>query len=293
MTIEIRDLPVNQIRAGSNDRKDFDQVELQDLADSIANYGLAQPITVRQVDGMYEIIAGERRFRAVSQVLKRETIPAIVKELDDEAASAVMLAENTSRADLNPIEEANAYQSRITRFNWSVERIASVAGVSKDRVKSRLTLLKLSEQSQWLVKVGQFPVGHAVAMTVLDHNRQAIAVRVYGQGKAMSLAAFKSMVADLQGQESQERLFDIEHFWSVQTVSERYVASGKAAQVDVPKAPHLPKPEVRATDTTSSVIWRYIQVLAKSGYENEAGAIGSLFETLVKTNCCSIPRMAS
>ena len=106
---EIANIPVSSIAAGNNDRKEFDPVKLEELAASIAAHGLAQPITVRPLSGLipgFEIVAGERRFRAISRVLQWDTIPAIVRDLDDEAASAIMLAENTGRADLNPIEEA-------------------------------------------------------------------------------------------------------------------------------------------------------------------------------------------
>ena len=95
-------------------------------------------ITVRPLGDLFtgfEIMAGERRFLAISQVLGWDTIPAIVRELDDEAASAIMLAENTGRAGLNPIEEAQAYQSRIERFDWTPGQIADIAGVSTDLVR--------------------------------------------------------------------------------------------------------------------------------------------------------------
>jgi ParB family chromosome partitioning protein len=118
----VHEIRASTIRAGTNDRKHFDEVKLGELAESISEHGLAEPIIVRPVTSFcgvgYEIVAGERRFRAMTTILDRSFIPAIVRELDDESASAIMLAENTGRADLDPIEEANAYQSRIERFGW-------------------------------------------------------------------------------------------------------------------------------------------------------------------------------
>lgn len=289
---EIRELPVKDIFAGNNDRKEFDEAALGELAQSIDNYGLAQPITVRQVGARYEIVAGERRFRAVSQILGRATISAIIKDMDDEAASAVMLAENTSRADLNPIEEANAYQARIDRFDWTVDRIASVAGVTIDRVRRRLLLLKLTEDVQRLVHFGHFPLGHAEAMAGLDTNRQIIALRVYSQGKAMPLNEFKAMVGELLAQQSQEALFEVEDFWRVQVAKENAPSAGKFARVDVPRASHIPRPEIKGSDTTSTAIWRYIHQLQEQGLSNEAAAVGAIFEGLVHKNYCIVPRIA-
>src|SRR5690606_4424190 len=144
---KVHQIPVAQIVPGSNDRKVFDEVKLQELASSIQEHGLAQHITVRPIAGSqeFEIVAGERPFRAISQILQWETAPCLVRELSDEEASAIMLVENTSRVDLDPIAEANAYQVRVEKFGWDAKRIAEVAGVSSDRVRARLTLLKLAE----------------------------------------------------------------------------------------------------------------------------------------------------
>jgi hypothetical protein len=109
---------------GDNDRQAFEPVALQELADSIAAHGLAQPITVRPIaGGLYQIVAGERRFRAM-QLLGWERVPALVRDLDDRQASAIMLVENLNRVDLNPIDEARAYSKRMTEFSWAVSDIA-------------------------------------------------------------------------------------------------------------------------------------------------------------------------
>jgi len=120
---QIHQIPVEKIIVGNNDRKQFNQQGLAELATSIAEHGLAQPPTLRPViDGMYEIVAGERRTRAMRDVLKWKFIPAIVRDLDDQQASAIMLIENIERKDLNPMEEAQAYSERMKRFAWRISQ---------------------------------------------------------------------------------------------------------------------------------------------------------------------------
>ena len=106
-------IPASAITSSNNDRKHFDQEKLTDLAWSIKESAFAPPITVRPMDGRFVIVAGERRFRAMTEVLGYEDIPCLVCEMSEEEAARVMLAENTARVNLNPIEEAHAFQTRI------------------------------------------------------------------------------------------------------------------------------------------------------------------------------------
>jgi len=291
MTTTLTAIPIDSIRRGDNDRQVFDRVALQELSESIRAHGLVQPITIRPLtDGQYEIVAGERRWLAC-KLLRWQEIPAIVRTLDDETASAIMLAENIGRADLNPIEEANAYHRRMERFGWSASRVADVAGVSHDLVSRRLSLLCLVPEAQKLVASGQFPVGHGQAMAELDNNRQRIALRVYGHSSGMTLRAFHRVVSDLLQEQSQDALFDLQQFWVQQVEAEaEWVGSGKNAKVDVPRAPDLPLVQVAASDSIGEVFVRYIRTLAAAGYQQEAGAVGNLFERLVKGNWVSLPR---
>ena len=128
-TYGTRSIPVELIYAADNDRKSFAQSELVSLAESIRDHGLAQPPTVRPVGSRYEIVAGERRVRAIRDVLGLTSIPVMVRALDDSAAAAIMLAENMHRADLDPIEEASAYAGRMERFEATVAEVAEVANV--------------------------------------------------------------------------------------------------------------------------------------------------------------------
>ncbi|MGH9297910.1 MAG: ParB/RepB/Spo0J family partition protein, partial [Acidimicrobiales bacterium] len=150
-TAEVLDLQLGRIKPGDNDHKSFPDSEMRELANSITAHGLAQPITVRPVGAtFYELVAGERRFRAF-QLLGREFIPCIIRELSDEEASAIMLAENTHRADLSPIEEARGYRSRMDRFELTAQQVAEWAHVTPERVKGRLELLELRDDAQHLV----------------------------------------------------------------------------------------------------------------------------------------------
>jgi len=211
MTTEIANINLNEIIPGNNDRTRFDQAALMELADSIREHGLAQPITVRWLPetDCYQIVAGERRYRAV-KMLGWDAIPAIIRELDDEATSAIMLAENIARADLDPIDEARAYQSRMDAFSWSVKDIAEKAGVSTVRVQFRLKLLSLRPDLQDLVRNGDLQLGYAQILSdaSLDTNRQLIALGRLRDNPSPTPTWFRRVVNELLGQQAQEALFD-------------------------------------------------------------------------------------
>lgn len=158
---------MSEIVAGNNDRTTFDPAKLKELAESIKAHGLIQPITVRAIEGsdIFQIVCGERRFRAC-KLLCWETIPCAVIDVSDEDASAMMLAENTARADLDPIDEALAYVRRAERFGWTAKEIAERAGVGQVRVSWRMKLLSLDTALQDLVRTGNFPVGYAQDLAI-------------------------------------------------------------------------------------------------------------------------------
>lgn len=283
----ITSLQVSRIKAGNNDRKNFNRRALEELATSIAEHGLAQPITVRPTgDGIYEIVAGERRFRAISQVLGWDRIPCIIRELTDEESSAIMLVENTSRADLDPMEEAQAYQTRRERHGWDFSRIAKVAGVSEELVRRRINLLNLVDEAQNLVANGHLPIGHAELLASLDSNRQRIAMRIYSESESMSYRVFRGVVNQLLEEQTQGGLFDLENFWITQVQQGAEIPTrGKRAIVDVSTNPHLPslsQPNGKAS--ASETIKAYIQTLEANGFTQEAAAIGTLYSGLVHLN---------
>lgn len=201
-----------QIVPGTNDRTTFDPAALQELAASIAQNGLIQPITVRAIEGteMYQIVAGERRYRAMTALLHRQAVPAIVADLTDEEAAAVMLSENVSRQDIDPIDEANAYASRIKMFGWSVARCADAAGVSEIRVQFRLKLLNLRPDLQGLVKTGNLQLGYAqvLASAGLDSARQLMALAALRDAANPTPAWFRRLCSDLLAEQAQEAMLD-------------------------------------------------------------------------------------
>lgn len=215
---QVENIPTAQIIPGDNDRTVFDPARIADLAASIAANGLAQPVTVRILDTntpdpLYQIVAGERRFRACKS-LGMETIPAIIADLNEEEAAAVMLAENTARADLDPIDQALAYQKRMQRFGWSVAEVAQKAGVSAVHVQFRLKLLRLRSDLQGLVRTGSLPLGYAqiIADADLDPNRQMIAFSKLRDNPSPTTGWFRRLCGQLLEEQAQRNLFDLGSF---------------------------------------------------------------------------------
>ena len=177
---EQRMVPIEQIRAGKlNPRKTFKEDELAELADSIREKGLVQPILVRPEPGSsngYEIVAGERRWRA-SQRAGLHTVPVIVRDLADQEVLDLAIIENVQRADLNPIEEAAGYQELIERYAYTQERLAEVIGKSRSHLANTLRLLKLPTSVQSMVENGKLTAGHARAL-VGREDAEAMAERI-------------------------------------------------------------------------------------------------------------------
>lgn len=206
----IREIDTTCIIPGNNDRTQFPKAELEELAASIKAHGLIQPITIRALDAedLYQIVAGERRFRAV-QLLGWATIPAIVKDLSDEEASAIMLAENVARQDLDPIDEALAYDHRITAYGWSVQDCALKAGVSEIRIRFRLKLLSLRPDVQKLIRDGHLSIGYAQILSDagLDANRQLLAVAHLRDNAHPTPGWFRREVNALLAEQAQVSMF--------------------------------------------------------------------------------------
>jgi ParB family chromosome partitioning protein len=163
---EQRLVSIDQLHpSGLNPRKDFDTIELVDLATSIRTKGLVQPIIARpdHQAGGYEIVAGERRWRA-AQKAALHTVPVIVRELSDQEVAEFAVIENVQRKDLNPIEEAAGYHELIERFGYTQEDVADTVGKSRSHLTNMLRLLKLPEGVQALVRSGQLTSGHARAL---------------------------------------------------------------------------------------------------------------------------------
>lgn len=171
--MHILDIKLDKIKPGKfQPRKAFDEVELQELADSITHNGMIQPIVVRQLkNSNYEIIAGERRFRA-SHLAGLKQIPAIVRNFNDKEALAVSLIENIQRKDLNAIEESLGYKRLIDEFKLTHEELSKVTGRSRSHITNILRLLNLHPEVQEMVIRGQLDMGHARALLPLPNTVQ-------------------------------------------------------------------------------------------------------------------------
>lgn len=194
----LKELPVDLVQRGKyQPRKDIEPESLQELADSIKAQGVMQPIVVRPVsDRKYEIIAGERRWRA-TQLAGLDVIPAVVRDVSDEAAIAMALIENIQREDLNPIEEAVALQRLQQEFDLTQQEVAEAVGKSRSTVANLLRLMSLQEDVRRLVEHGDLEMGHARALLALDGPDQSQAARQV-VGKGLSVRQTEALVRHLQ-----------------------------------------------------------------------------------------------
>ena len=168
-------LPIYKVEPNPDQpRQDFDEEELQALSESISIHGVIQPLTVRELNsGYYQIIAGERRWRAARQAGLSE-VPAVVIEADDKKAMELALIENLQRQDLNPVEEALGYQSLMSDYGLTQEETASRVGKSRPAVANALRLLNLSSEVLEKVRSGELSAGHARAILSLKSEKQQI-----------------------------------------------------------------------------------------------------------------------
>ncbi|QNA90901.1 ParB/RepB/Spo0J family partition protein [Massilia sp. Dwa41.01b] len=188
-------LPVAQLQAGKyQPRTRMDEGALNELAASIKSQGVMQPVLVRPVEaGRYEIIAGERRFRA-AQLAGLENIPVLVREVDDQAAAAMALIENIQREDLNPLEEAQGIARLISDFDFTHEQAASAVGRSRSAVSNLLRLVNLAQPVQTMLMAGDIDMGHARALLSVD-NASQIALANQVIAKRLSVRETEKLVA--------------------------------------------------------------------------------------------------
>ena len=181
---ELRQIPLEQLQRGQyQPRRDFDETALNELSDSIKAQGVMQPIVVRLVAGnRYEIVAGERRWRA-SQRASLDVIPAIVRQISDETAIAMALIENIQREDLNSIEEARALKRLQTEFDLSQQEIATAVGKSRPVIANLLRLLTLEPEVAEMLETRAIGAGHGKVLLALEGGGQIRAARKVAQGK--------------------------------------------------------------------------------------------------------------
>ena len=174
-------LPIEKLVPNQNQpRKDFSADELKSLASSIRETGIIQPILVRKNNSFYEIVAGERRWRA-AQLAKIHEVPVLIKELTNEEVVKISIIENIQRVDLNPIEEANSYHQLIRDFGYTQEKVSSSLGKSRSYIANSLRLLSLPEGIIKLLKEGKLTSGHARALVGVK-NSEFLAKKIIEEG---------------------------------------------------------------------------------------------------------------
>lgn len=201
-------LPISQVETcSSQPRKRFDDESLQELADSISQHGIIQPLTVRKLSsGYYQIIAGERRWRA-ARLAGLQEVPVIVIEADDRKAAELAMIENLQREDLNPMEEAAGFQSLIESYHMTQEEAAQRVGKSRSAVTNALRLLGLTPSVRKLVEEGKLSAGHARALVPLSPSLQESAANAIVSG-GLSVRQTEALVKRLSAEKKDAQTKD-------------------------------------------------------------------------------------
>ena len=198
-------IPISQVESYSGQpRKHFDEESLQELADSITEHGIIQPLTVRKLSsGYYQIIAGERRWRA-ARLAGLQEVPVIVMEADDRKAAELAMIENLQREDLNPLEEAAGFQSLIETYHMTQEEAAQRVGKSRSAVTNALRLLGLSPSVRKLVEENKLTAGHARALVPLSPSLQESAANAIIAG-GLSVRQTEALVKRLSAEKKESK----------------------------------------------------------------------------------------
>ena len=195
---QLHTLPIEFLQRGKyQPRKDINPEKLQELADSIKAQGIVQPIVVRQLDTeKYEIVAGERRWRA-AQLIGLQDVPVVIKEIDDRQAIAIALIENIQREDLNPLEEAEALRRLLDEFEMTHQNIADAVGKSRTTVTNLLRLIDLQGEVKKLLVNGGLEMGHARALLALEGEQQIAAAKKIA-AQQFTVRAAEQLVSAIQ-----------------------------------------------------------------------------------------------
>lgn len=195
---ELQKLPIEWLQRGKfQPRKDIDPDKIKELADSIKAQGIIQPIVLRKIgDERYEIVAGERRWRA-AQLAGLQEVPVVVRDIDDRGAMAIALIENIQREDLNPLEEAEALKRLLEEFQLTHQQIADAIGKSRATVTNLLRLMELQPEVKQLLIDKQIEMGHARALLPLGRDLQVQAAQKIAK-QSLSVRAVEKLIRDLQ-----------------------------------------------------------------------------------------------
>lgn len=210
---EIVQIKITDIRSNPyQPRKIFDKEALNELASSIKEHGIVQPIIVKKSIKGYELVAGERRTKA-AKIAGLETVPAIVKDFDDEEMMEIALIENIQRENLNPIEEAMAYDSILRSSNITQEELAKKFGKSRSYITNSLGLLRLPDDTKKYVEDNKLSMSHARALSKLEDNNQInrLANKIVNEG--LNVRAIENITRDIHEQEEKQNLQNDDNFF--------------------------------------------------------------------------------
>ena len=205
----LKTLPLHKIEPNPDQpRRDFDPEELEELAESIRTHGIIQPLTVREMpNGYYQIIAGERRWRA-SRLAGLDEVPVRVIEADDRKTAELALVENLQREDLNPIEEAKGYKTLIEEFGLTQEEAAKSVGRSRPSITNALRLLSLSPKVLEMVEKNELSAGHARALISIANDKKQLDAAMEVREKGLSVRKTEQLAAKLTKEPAQEKQED-------------------------------------------------------------------------------------
>jgi ParB family chromosome partitioning protein len=190
----VKGLRISEIEPNPNQpRRDFDTEKLETLAESIRQNGVITPITVRNTGDTYQIIAGERRWRA-SRIAGLSEVPAIILDADDQKSFELALIENLQRDDLNPIEEAEGYRTLIERLGLTQAEASEKVGISRPAITNSMRLLSLPEKLQKMVKSGELSAGHGRALLSLESEKQMVEAAKIVVSKSLSVRDTETLV---------------------------------------------------------------------------------------------------
>ena len=222
-------LPIHKVEPNANQpRQDFDEEELASLADSIGTHGIVQPLTVRQLpSGYYQIIAGERRWRA-ARIAGLHEVPAVVIEADDKKTMELALIENLQRQDLNPVEEALGYQTLMADYGLTQEETAKRVGKSRPAVANALRLLSLCPDVLEMVRSGQLSAGHARAVLTLKTEKQQkeVAQKIIALGLSVRQAELLCKNMDKPAQPKPEVSLAVDYIAECEKSLSRHLGRG-------------------------------------------------------------------
>lgn len=204
-------IKINLVEPNRNQpRKNFDEDSLVELADSIKQYGIIQPLVVQKKDDYYEIIAGERRWRAAKQAALKE-VPVIIKDYSEQEVVEIALIENIQREDLNPIEEAMAYKRLLTEFNLKQDQVAERVSKSRTAVTNSMRLLKLSDEVQQMVIENLISSGHARALLAIDDKQMQIQLATKIMDEKLSVRETEKLIKSILNPKQKKEKEEIEN----------------------------------------------------------------------------------